>query len=132
MQCSSPISIVVNVDHARAWRGGLRDLVRVVRRWYAGADVEELPYPGLGRQKPDRPRQERPVAANAGQQPRVSLGRLLRRRPVGREMVLPAEPVVVHTGDVRYGDVKVPHRSLVILRVILSSPASSHQPASRV
>jgi hypothetical protein len=39
--------VVVDVDHAGARRDGLRDLVGVVRGRDAGADVEELPDPGL-------------------------------------------------------------------------------------
>ena len=63
----------------------------VVRRGQPGPDVQEPAHARLAGQVPHRPLQERPVgphrlqSAGKRRQPR------LRRRPVGREVVLPAQ-----------------------------------------
>jgi hypothetical protein len=98
--------VVVDVDDAAPGVDRLRDLVRVVGRRQAGADVEELADPGLGDQVPHGPAQERPVgpgrADDVGQEP----AHLLTHGPVGREVVLAAQPVVPDAGGVRYAGVE--------------------------
>ena len=103
--------VVVDVDDPAVRRGALGDLVGVVRGRDPGADVEELPDPRLGGQEAHRPGQERAVGPHREHQVRVGLQRPLAECPVRREVVLAAQPVVVHAGDVRHADVKVGHRA---------------------
>src|SRR6202034_1998127 len=63
----------------------------------------------LGRQEPDAAGEEGPVRAHRVDDVRVAQPGLLAKLPVGREVVLAAQPVVVHAGDMRDGDVKVRH-----------------------
>jgi hypothetical protein len=93
--------IVVGVDDPRLGRDRLGYFVRVVSRGKAGADVEELPDARLARQVADRAGQERPVGAHGQGQVRVRLQRPVTGLPVGGEMVLAAQPVVIDPGDMR-------------------------------
>jgi hypothetical protein len=93
--------VVVHVDHPRVRRNALRDLVGVVRRRDAGADVEELADARLTGEEADRAGQERPVGADRPGPLRIGLQRHVRGGPVGREVVLPAQPVVIDARDVR-------------------------------
>jgi len=82
--------VVVHVDDPAAGRGGLRDLVSVVRRRQPGTDVEEL-ADALGlRQVAHGPGEKRPVGPgrllNAG----IDRDGGVPRDPVGREVVLAA------------------------------------------
>ena len=101
--------VVVDVDDPAVRRDALRDLVGVVGGGDPGADVQELPDSGLPGQEADRAGEERAVGAHRVHQVRVGLQGLLAEFPVGGEIVLPAQPVVVHPGDVRHAGVKVGH-----------------------
>jgi len=93
--------VVVDVDDLGFRRDRLGYLVGVLVGGQAGADVEELPDPGLAGQVLDRAAQERPVGPHPGQDVRVGLQRLLSGLPVGGEVVLAAQLVVVHAGGCR-------------------------------
>jgi hypothetical protein len=67
----------------------------------AGADVEELADAGLAGQIPHRPGQERAVPTHALYHVRVFPHGGLGSCPVGGEVVLSAEPVVIDAGDMR-------------------------------
>jgi hypothetical protein len=58
--------VVVDVDDPRLRRRPLRHLVGVAGGGQAGADVEELPEAGLGRQVVHGGREERPVGRLSG------------------------------------------------------------------
>jgi hypothetical protein len=58
-------------------------------------DIQELPDPGLADQAAHRPAQERPVSAHAEQNARLCVGNLLPGGPVGPEIILIAQPVVI-------------------------------------
>jgi hypothetical protein len=73
--------------------------VRVAGGGDAGADIEELPDPGLSREVADDAAEEGPVGPDGEGQLRVDLKPGIDRGPVGREIVLPAETVVVQTRD---------------------------------
>src|SRR3954447_21852325 len=87
--------VVVDVDDTRFRRDRLGHLVHVVRGRDPGAEVEELPYPRILDQ----------VRHGTAEKTTVLKGRDLYRRedgldgvagyPVGREVVLAAQPVVV-------------------------------------
>jgi hypothetical protein len=98
--------VVVDVDHAGLRRDGLGDLVRVGRGGQPGADVEELADPGRIGQVVHAAAEERPVGPGGLPDPGEGLDRLLARHPVGGEVVLPAQPVVVDAGDVRHAGVE--------------------------
>jgi hypothetical protein len=123
--------VVVDVDDPRVGGGLLGDLVRVVRRGDAGADVEELADPGLLGQVADGAGEEPPVRldppAQAGGDGQDAFGGFA----VGREIVLAAQPVVVDAGRVgdRGVDREVDGR---VLRGAAGSGAlrSSHEAAS--
>jgi hypothetical protein len=72
-----------------------------------GPDVEELPYPAFGREESHGPCQERPVGPHVRDDPRVGLDRPFSRLTVRREVVLPAQPVVVDARRMRVRDVKL-------------------------
>ena len=97
--------VVVHVDHAAAGRHGLRYLVGVVRGRDAGADVEELPDPGLGGQEPHHPGEERAVGSHRGDDAGVGLDHRVAGRAVGGEVVLAAQPIVMHPGAVGHAGV---------------------------
>jgi len=110
--------VVVDVDHAAVGRLRLRDLVRVVRARYSGADVEELPDAGLFDQVLDRAGEECPVGAHRGDQIGVRLDRRVAGRAVGRVVVLAAKPVVVDPGDV--GDAGVEGWVLALICALIT------------
>jgi hypothetical protein len=97
--------VVVGVDHAAVGRDALRHLMGVVRRRQAGADVEELADAGLGGQVTDGPAEERAVGPHVGRDPRPDGNDLLGGFPVGGEIVLAAQPVVVDPGRVGHAGV---------------------------
>jgi hypothetical protein len=66
----------------------------------AGADVQELAQPGLVGQVAHGAAEELPVGADAGDDERVVGDRGLGGLPVGGEVVLAAQPVVVDAGRV--------------------------------
>ncbi len=98
--------VIVHVDDARLRRRPLGHLVGVVGGRQAGADVQELPHPGLVDQVLHRPAQERPVGPDAGQHARVGRDDLLGGLAVGLVVVLAAEPVVVDPGRVGHADIE--------------------------
>ena len=70
-----------------------------------GPEVEELPDARLGREVAHRPAEERPVRPHPVAQPRCHREHPVARDPVGGEVVLAAEPVVVDPRRVRDGGV---------------------------
>ena len=93
--------IVIDVDNARVRRRRKHDLVRIVSGRDAGADVEKLPDPGLGGQESGRPGEERPVGPHRLDDSRVGGDNGVAGRPVSGEIVLAAEPVVMHARTMR-------------------------------
>jgi hypothetical protein len=93
--------VVVDVDNARVRRRREHDLVRVVGGRDARADVEKLPDPGLGGQESGRPGEERPVGPDRLDDSRIGGDNGVAGRPVGGEIVLAAEPVVMHARAMR-------------------------------
>jgi hypothetical protein len=93
--------VVIDIDDPGLGSDRLGDLMGVVRRRQPGADVEKLADARLGRQVADGPHQECPVRAHG----RVHIGicpdRLIACHPVHGKVVLAAQPVVVHPGDMR-------------------------------
>jgi len=105
--------IVIDVGHPCVRPDFLGDLVSVVGRWEAAADVYELADARVAGQVPDRAPQESAVLSagypGIGQQAAQFLGRL----PVGSEIILSAKKVVVDPRNVRDGDIERSFRSLV-------------------
>jgi hypothetical protein len=97
--------VVVHVGDASVRRDGLRDLVRVVRRGDAGADIEELGDPGVGGEEAHGAGEERPVGAHRLDDARVGGHDRVARCTVGGEVVFAAEPVIMHPGAVRHAGV---------------------------
>ena len=93
--------VVVRVHHAGLGIAGLRDLMHVVRTRQAGADVEELRDARLARQVADGPAQEGPVLPHRGADRAPAFQHLAGDGPVGGEVVLAAEEVVVHARRMR-------------------------------
>src|SRR6185437_2372969 len=98
--------VVVHVDDPAARRGGLCDLVGVARGRQPGADVEELTDALGSRQVAHRPGQERPVGLGGQPDAGIDADCGVPGAPVGREVVLAAQPVVVDARDVRHVDVE--------------------------
>jgi hypothetical protein len=96
--------VVVDVDHAAARRLRPRHLVHVPHRRQPGPDVEELPDPRLAGQVADRAPEEAPVLLDGAAHHVLAehVEGPPRGLPVGREVVLAAEHVVVHPRDVRF------------------------------
>src|SRR5271165_3169409 len=105
--------IVIDVGHPCIRPDCLGDLVGVVGRWEAAADVYELADAQVAGQVPDRAPQETTVLSAGylciGQQAAQFLGRL----PVGSEIILSAKKVVVDPRNVRDGDIERSFRNLV-------------------
>jgi hypothetical protein len=97
--------VVVDVDDAGFGRNRLSDLMGVVLRRQPGTDIKELPDPGLLREVAHRGGEKRPVRPNAGQDVRVDLERGLCGLPVGGEVILAAQPVVLDTRRVCHADI---------------------------
>jgi cytochrome P450 len=97
--------VVVDVDDARAGGRALGDLVDVVLRGDAGADVEELADAGRSRQVPHRAAEEGPGGAHGGADIRIQCDHRAGQVPVGLEVMVAADPVVIHAGDIRLGGV---------------------------
>lgn len=106
--------VVVDVDDAALRRLALGDLVGVVRGRDAGTEVEELRDAGLTGQVLHRPGQELAVGPHRLGQLRVGLQRQLARLPVGGEVILAAEPVVVDPGRVGLARVDESVRRLLV------------------
>jgi hypothetical protein len=96
--------IVVDIDDP-AFRGSrLRDLVHVVGRGQAGADVQELADARLGGEEPDRAAQEVTIPPRSHDRARLYLKDIFDSDPVSLEVVLSPEQRVIyprHVGDCR-------------------------------
>jgi len=114
--------VVVHVDDARAGRGRLGDLVDVLLRGDARADVEELPDAGLAGQVPNGPAEKGPVGPHDGPHVGVHRDHCAGGVLVGPEVVAAAQPVVVHAGDVRLGGVDLRRDPAWFHVIILSRP----------
>ena len=101
--------VVVHVDDAGLRGDLLGDLVDVGAGGDPGADVEELADPLLG-EEADCPHQKRPVGAGGVAHLRGGCQHALGRRPVGGEVVLAAEQVVVGAGGMRDAGVDLRQR----------------------
>jgi hypothetical protein len=108
--------VVVHVDDPRLRRYLLSDLVSVVGGRQAGADVEELPDPGLAGQVTDRADQETALhmgdIGDVGKHPQDHVADLA----VGREVILAAQQVIPDPGRVRDASVKLGRRDSLALR----------------
>src|SRR5215469_11955796 len=98
--------VVIHIDDARLRRHQLGNLVGVVGRWNTSPDIQKLADTCFLSQETHRPCQERPVSTRGQHDIRESLDRLLARGAVSGEIVLPAEPVVIHAGDVCHARVE--------------------------
>ena len=97
--------IVVHVDHAGGRVDALGDLMHVLRGWQPGADVKQLPDPGVPHQVADHPAEQCPLPAHARLDSRHRSGDPLAVDPVDGEVVLAAKQVVVdprHIGPRRH------------------------------
>src|SRR5690606_12582443 len=118
----------------RVGRCRLRDLVHVRRRRNSGADVKELPDSRLGGEVPDAAEQKTAVLLRTDPDGGKGLLDFIGGAPVGGEIVLSAQQVVVHprgrravlSGQGRLGrgvhDVLVGRRPLV--------PCGGHVPVT--
>jgi hypothetical protein len=93
--------VVVHVHDLGVRGDRLRDLMHVLTGGKAGADVEELPDPRLGGKETHDPPQERPRGAGGLRRFREGLDRCLGRDPVGLEVVLAAQEIVIDPRWVR-------------------------------
>jgi hypothetical protein len=98
--------VVVDVDHLGVRSHPLSYLVRVVRGGDPGAEVQELADGRLAGQVPGHPAEEGPVGAHPEPQARRHGHHALGGLPVGGEVVLAAEPVVIDPGRVRHAGVQ--------------------------
>ena len=92
--------VVVHVDHARIGVVGLCDLMHVRAVREAAADVDELADPGIA-QEANCALQKLAITAHGVQDLRHHRYHLLGGGPVRSEVVLAAQPVVIHPGRVR-------------------------------
>jgi hypothetical protein len=92
-------TVVVHVHHPGLGRDRLRDLMGVARRGDAGADVQELPYPGLGGEVADDPAEKRPVCPCSEAKYRRHLEHRVDGGPVGRVVVLAARVLPLSAQD---------------------------------
>src|SRR6185437_13173773 len=92
--------VVVRVHDPGGRRDLLGDLVDVRTGGDAGTDVEELPDAGVVGQVGHRTLHERPVGPDVAHDRRPGRHHRLAGRPVGGEVVLAAQPVVVDPGRV--------------------------------
>src|SRR5690606_24584734 len=105
--------VVVHVHDPGVPRDPLGDLVDVVLGGQARADVQELPDARLG-ELPHAADEEAPVGqghlADVGAGLTAELDHLLGGFPVGGEVVLAAQVVVVHTGHTGHGGINLPRK----------------------
>jgi len=102
--------IVVDVDHPGVLIDGLGDLVHVLLGGQTRADVEELPDARLLSEPAHRLDEQPPVGLRPYPDLRHPLEDLFGRLAVGGVVVLAAQEVVVHAGDVRLLDVDAGRR----------------------
>jgi hypothetical protein len=108
--------VVVHVDHAGFRRHSLCDFVGIVRRRNPGSDVEELADSCFTGQVADCPGEEGPVRQDPEPESRSGREHAFGGLPVGGEIVLAAEPVVVNPGRMRDRGVDPADRDLVSIR----------------
>jgi hypothetical protein len=111
--------VIVDVGDARVLRYLADNLVHRALGRQPDPDVKELADARLRRQVADGQPKERAVGHGRDAYLRDKPHDLLRGQPVGLEVVLAAEVIVVHPGDVRGGPVhpfgEARHRGLVPL-----------------
>jgi len=107
--------VVVNVGHARGRVDRLGDLVCVLHRGQAGAEVEEL-LDALQRHVPDGAAERGPVEPRAAAAVTHGRDRLGGDGAVDREVVLSAEDRVVDPGHARLGGVDL-WRDMIRIRL---------------
>ncbi len=90
----------IGVDHPGPRVGVLGDLVHVPLSGNAGADIEELADADLA-QEPYRPAEERPVGPADERGGGLDRGNRAGYVLVSQEVMGPAQPVVIDSGDVR-------------------------------
>ncbi len=117
--------VVVHIHDPGVRRDRLGNLVRIVRRRNACPDVEELPDAGLACQVPNRPGEEGPVRLDPETQSGSGREYALGCLPVSSEVVLAAQPVVVHPSRMSDRRVDPVYRAELIgcepvIRLILS------------
>jgi hypothetical protein len=98
--------VVVHVDDPGFFCDRLSDLVRIVRDGKAGSNVEKLPDTGIIREEIHRAGEETPVGAHRIGRSWIVAQRYVAGFPVGGEVVLSAQPVVVDPSHVRHRGVK--------------------------
>jgi hypothetical protein len=93
--------VVVEVDHPGSRVDRVGDLVHVLRGRQPGADVEELSQARLADQVPDHAAEQVTLRPDTHLHGGKLGDDLIGDGPVGGEVVLAAEQVVIHPGDVR-------------------------------
>ncbi len=106
--------VVVDVDDVHARVDLVRDLADVARRGQPGPDVDQLGDAHLADQVAHHPAQERAIVLGGQRRLGRELHRPARELPVGREVVLAADEVVVHPGDVRLRNVDIRQRLPIV------------------
>jgi len=92
--------VVIHVDHVRVRVGLPDDFVYVALAGQAGTHIEKL-ADALRHREPDRTAEKPPVGPGHVPVLRGKAEQLFHRLPVGGEIVLAAEGIVVHAGHVR-------------------------------
>src|SRR5262249_61327481 len=98
--------VFVNLAHRRVGRDALCPLVTFVLGGDAGAEAQKLADTGLASKVPPRPAQEGPVGLDAGDDPREHRHDLLGGLPVGSEVILAPQPVVVDPRRIRHARIE--------------------------
>ena len=109
--------VTVRVHHPRAGVDRLGDLMDRIPGGQTRPDVEKLVDSRLGREEPDHAPDEPPVLHHRLAQLRHQRKKPGGGNPVGLEVILAAEKVVIHPGGVRDRHIQAPHRLI----------SSSHQ-----
>jgi hypothetical protein len=94
--------IVVHVHNPAVPRHRLGDLMRAIWCGQAGADVEELADTCIGGQVANHASEECPVGPRTLDHLWTGAHHFLRRLPVRREMIFPAEPEVIDACGMRH------------------------------
>ena len=112
--------IVVRVDHPRAGVDLLSDLMHRIPGGQARPDVKKLVDSRLGGEEPDDAPDEPAVLHHRLAQLRYQRKNPVGGNPVGLEVVLAAEKVVIHPGGVRDGHIQAPRRLISLSHQIPS------------
>ena len=108
--------VIVHVDDPGVRRRCLRDLVGVARGGDSGADVEELPDTRLPGQVADGAAEEGAVLAGLDRRRRDRGDEPVSDLPVGPEVVLSAQQVVVDPGGMRHAGIDLGRQPVRIFR----------------